>query len=82
MKINRDVLKSLGVSEAGLRVLMRAVANDGKASGDGFGHASGGARTALYRQGHVEEDPAARYHAARITDSGREIVRRARAMGV
>ena len=67
------IAQKLGVTEAGLRVLARAVADpEGDAWGPGFGAAAAGAR--LSRQGYIDAD-------RRITDAGREIVRRARALG-
>lgn len=84
----RRIARSLEVSETGLKLLMRAVAlPDGRASGEGFGHGSGGARAKLLAQGYVGErnldcDPAlGEPYTAYITDAGREIVRRAREMG-
>ena len=69
------IARGLGVTEAGLRVLARAVADpDGDAWGPGFGVAAAGARQKLGRQGYIDDD-------RRITDAGREIVCRARALG-
>lgn len=86
----KKIAKALGVTETGLKLLARAnVQPDGRASGAGFGHGSGGARTALERLGYVyprnfskeQTAPGQDPYTAYITDAGREIVRRARAMG-
>lgn len=73
------IAKSLGVSFSGLKCLAMAVANGGELKKT-FGTAS----VALERQGHVIRHPGAaagRYGHHTITDSGREIVRRARELG-
>lgn len=68
------IAQQLGVTEAGLRVLAKLAA----------GHAAwgGNAGHKLVEQGYVSLDETGTYHhAARITDAGREVVRKARAMG-
>ena len=90
------IARILGLTEHGLRHLARAAANpDGRASGDGFGVASGAIRTRLLRDGLVEDREIPRtgekfhdypggagsYSMAFITETGRAIVKRAREMG-
>ena len=84
LKICRD----LGVTPAGLRALAKAVAhpNGWYPSGDGAGMSAQGARTRLERDGLIVATvtPIAGYRWGnyyRITDAGREIVARARAIG-
>jgi hypothetical protein len=70
----RAIGKALGVTDAGLLTLIRALGNGGTARGRGMGHEAEGARQKLRRDGLLDDDD-------RVTDAGREIVRRAREMG-
>lgn len=70
----RAIAKRLGVTDAGLLTLLRSLAYGGRAYGLGMGHESEGARGKLRTQGFLDDNDI-------ITDAGREIVRRARAMG-
>ena len=67
----RDIAKHLGVTPVGLAVLGRMVA------GGGVGPTAGMAGRKLIEQGHITE--ATRPYS--ITESGREIVLRARRLG-
>ena len=71
----RSIADRLGVTPTGLRVLGRMVA------GNGTGPTAGNAGVKLAGQGHVVAPCIANDYRATITDSGREIVRRARALG-
>lgn len=86
------ITKALGVTEAGLRLLARAVAHkDGWAEGAGSG-LNGTARIPLARDGLItvkELEPPAGHQPGQwyprdvyvITDAGRALVAKARAMG-
>ena len=75
----KRIAKSLGVSVVGLAVLSRAVANDGVVAGWAGGN-PGSAKVGLLAKGLIAETRPGFYGAV-ITDAGREIVRRARALG-
>ena len=84
---NKTLCKRLGVTEAGLRVLAKAVAGQ-PISGAGAGYLAQGARRKLIREGYLISLPwppectrAEWGEPLQITDKGLGIVRRARAAG-
>jgi len=76
-RFTAQTCKALGVTPAGLSCLAKAIANNGLAEGRGFGREQG-ARGRLTRDGLIAFDANNRWM---ITDAGRSIVMRARAMG-
>jgi hypothetical protein len=75
------IAKTLGVTTVGLSVLARAVADpEGKARGSAKGN-PGSAKVRLERDGYLTANSYGGLYESTITDAGREIVRRARAMG-
>lgn len=77
----RAICKHLGVTIAGLKLLAAAAADpEGRASGPGRGLGSGSIRVALERSGLVTEWTYPDY-ASIITGAGRDLVKRARALG-
>lgn len=80
----KQIAKQLGLTEAGLDCLARAVARDGRASGEGFARGQG-ARARLQRQGLLALDCVPGAYTDRwdwtITDKGRAIVAEARRLG-
>lgn len=79
-KHEKRIAKSLGVSVVGLAVLSKAVANDGVVTGWAGGN-PGSAKVGLLAKGLIAETRPDAFYGAVITDAGREIVRRARALG-
>lgn len=78
----KQIAKALGVTETGLKLLVRAsVQRDSRASGAGFGHGSGAARAALAKLGLVDNGERDCGGDAKITDAGRTLVLRARTLG-
>lgn len=76
----KRIAKSLGVSVVGLAVLSKAVANDGVVSSWAGGN-PGSASVGLFARGLITPNAHGGFFESRITDAGREIVRRAREMG-
>lgn len=75
MNRNDKIAKILGVTPVGLAVLARMVA------GNGVGKTAGMAGAKLAGQGLISAATIANDYTATITDAGRDVVRRARAMG-
>ena len=76
----KQIAKQLGVTPVGLNVLCRAVATGGK-SGSWAGGNPGSAKAKLEADGLIRPNAHGGLYEAEITEAGREIVRRARAMG-
>ena len=49
-----SIATSLGLTESGLKLLARAVADGGLAEGTGFGHGAAGTRAKLKRDGFLQ----------------------------
>lgn len=93
--MSKDIAATLGLTEKGLKLLAKAAAHpQGHANGKGFGHGSGAIRGALYPKGLIEdrrikldrpaqhrEGYGTEFNQAFITQSGRDLVARARQMG-
>jgi hypothetical protein len=75
LKYSETFAKLLGVSAAGLELLARFVANPDRSTIRGTEHLP------LLAKGLLNDDPSSSYSDYKITDAGREIVRRAREMG-
>lgn len=80
-RYERAICKRLGLSPDGLKLLARAAADPkGRASGAGQGLGSGSIRVPLEKKGLVTSREGPDYQSY-ITEAGRDIVKRARAMG-
>lgn len=76
------VCRELGITSAGLRALAKFAAL-GRAEGDGVGNSAASARPALVKRGLVELDDSKGIGGGRwvMSEAGRQILERARALG-
>lgn len=87
----KQICRRLGVTPAGLKVLVKAMANDGEAGGASFGHGAAGARSKLLRDGLIGpclriyetslRSRSWRYKTWEVTPEGRAKVEAARLLG-